>query len=234
MKSYTAYTMTQKDLPANSRTRHRRDNPRSSTTQEPAPAELPLDDRRGVDQSLGRPDLLVCRQASGLQERLDHVQRCGDTGRKGTGQTTGDAVGERIVVLPGVHDLGERFVCDELCGGEGNGHAEGGGIRDVKGLESFRAVDRPGTLPDALVDGAVNLHALLDHCIPHVLENRSREIGGSRSQFGSVSWSHSPSNGFINASLAMVAEEPLTAYTCQQTIYPSISRNTNHSPAASG
>lgn len=31
---------------------------------------------------------------------------------------------------------------------------------------------------------------------------------------------HSPSNGFINASLAMVAEEPLTAYTCQRPIYP--------------
>lgn len=220
----------EKNLPANSRTRHRRDNPRSSTTQESAPAELPLDDRRGVDQPLGRPDLLVCRQASGLQQRLDDVQGCGDTSRKGTGQPSGDAVGERIVFLPGVHELGERLVCDELRSGKGNGHAEGGGIGDVKGLEPFRAVDRPVTLPDTLVYGAMNLHALLDHYIPN-----GSEIGDS-SQSGVCSGVAALTIERVHQCVTGNGGRRTThsLYLSATNISPMPPRDTDHPPAASG
>lgn len=157
-------------LPANSRTGHRRNNPRPSTTQETTPAKLPLNDSRGVDQPLGRPDLLILRQTAGLKERFDDVERGGDTGRKRTGQTSGDAMGEGVVVLRGIHDLGNRLVCDELGGGEGDGHAERGRVGDVEGLETFGAVDGLGTLADGLMYRAMNLHALLDHCVSKALE----------------------------------------------------------------
>lgn len=149
--------------PADGRTRHGRDNTRASTTQEPTPSELALDDRRRVDQTFSGAHLLVGSQATGLQQGLDDVQRGGDSGGEGTGQTTGDAVGERVVVLPRVHDLGQRLVGDELRRCEGDRHAQRRGIRDVKGLQAFCAVHRPGTLPDGFVNRAMNLHALLDY-----------------------------------------------------------------------
>lgn len=137
--------------PANRRTGHRRNNPRPRTTQEPTPAKLPLNNRRSINQPLGRPYLLILCQATGLKERLHDVQRGGETSRKGTGQTTGDAVGEGVVFLRRVHDLGKRLICDELGGGEGDGHAKGGRVGDVESLEAFCVVDGPRTLGEGLV-----------------------------------------------------------------------------------
>ena len=91
------------------------------------------------------------RQATGLKERLHDVKRGGDTGRKGTSQTTGDAVGEWVVFHRRVHHLGNRLVRDELGCGEGDGHAKGSGVGDVESLETFRTVERPGTLQKSLV-----------------------------------------------------------------------------------
>jgi len=137
--------------PANRRTGHRRNNPRPRTTQEPTPAKLALNNSGSIDQPLGRPHLLTLCQATGLKERLYDIQRSGETGRKGTGQTTGYTVGEGVIFLRRVHDLGKRLIRDELGGGEGNGHAKGSRVGDVESLETFCAVDGPRTLGEGLV-----------------------------------------------------------------------------------
>ena len=70
---------------------------------------------------------------------------------------------EGVVFSLGVHDLGDGLVGDKLSGGERNGHAEGGRVGDVEGLETLGAVKGFGALGNALVDRAVNLHTLLDN-----------------------------------------------------------------------
>lgn len=73
-------------------------------------------------------------------------------------------MGERIVISLGVHDLGDGFICDELGGGKRHGHAEGGRVGEVEGLETLGAVDGFGALHETLVDGSVDLHSLFNDC----------------------------------------------------------------------
>lgn len=127
--------------PANGRAGHGRDDAGTGAAQETAPAELPLDDGRGVEQPLGRSNFLVLRQTPGLQQSLHHVQWRGDSGSHGARQTTGDAVREGVIILRRVHDLGNRLVGDKLRRGEGDGHAQSGGVGDVERLETFGPVD---------------------------------------------------------------------------------------------
>lgn len=102
-------------------------------------------------------------KTTGLKEGLDNVKRCSDTGGKCTSKTTGHTVGERVIFSLRVHNLREGLVRDKLGGCEGHGHAEGGRVGDVEGLEAFGAVEGFGALHQGLVDGAVDLHTLLDH-----------------------------------------------------------------------
>lgn len=162
--------------PANSGTGHGGNDAGPSATQEALPAKLPLNDGRRVEQTLGRADFLVLRQTPSLQQRLHHVERGGQTGRKGTRQTTGHTVRERVVILRRVHDLGNGLVGDKLSGGEGDSHAEGSGIGDIECLETFRAVNRPGTLKETLVYRTMHLHTLLDHCAESEAALRSRAV----------------------------------------------------------
>ena len=192
---------TKGNSPANCGAGHRRDDPGTGAPEETTPPELPLDDGRGVEEALGGPDLLVLRHATRLEQRLDHVQRGGDPGRDGTGQTTRHAVGEGVVLHGGVHDFGDGFVGHKLGGGEGNGHAEGGGVGDVEGLQPLGLVDAAGALGESLMNGAVDLHPLLDDWWRLAQVNQTRNKGCR----------NSPSNGFIKASLAIVAAAPLVA-----------------------
>jgi hypothetical protein len=70
-------------------------------------------------------------------------------------------------------------------------------------LKTLSSVKGFGTLHHGLVNGAVDLHSLLDDCF--------REGIRSSALWMSVTANYSPSNGFINASLAIVAEAPLSA-----------------------
>lgn len=149
--------------PANSRAGHGGNNPGSHTTEETSPAELPLDNGGGIKETLGRADFLVLSETTGLKKCLHDIERSGDTRSKGTSKTTGHAVGERVIFLLGVHELGEGLVGDKLCGSEGDSHAEGGRVGEVEGLETLSAVEGFGALHQALVNGSVDLHSLLDH-----------------------------------------------------------------------
>lgn len=112
-------------------------------------------------------------------------------------------MGERVIFLLGVHELGEGLVGDKLCGSEGNSHAEGGRVGEVEGLETLSAVEGFGTLQQTLVNGSVDLHSLLNHYfgLSAYVRNRAKI----------VIFEHLPSNGFISASLAIVADAPLRA-----------------------
>lgn len=87
-----------------------------------------------------------------MEEGLHDVEGCGETGGEGTGETAGHAVGEGVVLLGGVHHLGDGLVGDELGGSERDGHAEGGGVGDVEGLETLGAVEGFGALHQALMN----------------------------------------------------------------------------------
>lgn len=139
------------NLPANSGTGHRSDYPRSHSSEEPSPAILFLNNSRSVEQAARSPNLRILRRTSGLEDGLYYVQRRRDGRCDGTRDTTGDTMRERIVFLGRVHDLGSRFVGHELCRGERNGHAQGGGVRDVERAHSFGAVDCFGALDHGLV-----------------------------------------------------------------------------------
>ena len=152
----------QGNSPANSSAGHGGNNTGTSATQESLPAKLPLDNGCSVEQTLGRPDLLVLGQPSGLQQRLHNVKRGGDTGGECTRQTSRHAVRERVVILRRVHDLGDGLVGDKLSGGERHRHAKRSGIGYVERLETLCLVDGAGALKDTLVYRAMDLHALLD------------------------------------------------------------------------
>lgn len=121
-----------------------------------------MNDRSRVPEALGVPDLEVGRGASGLQQRLDHVERGRDAGCDGAGQATGYAVRGRVVLLARVDDLGNGLVRGELHGRKGDRHGQGCRVGHVEGRQALGAVDGLGAVVDGSVDGAVNLHALLD------------------------------------------------------------------------
>lgn len=171
---------------------------------------MPLDNGGGIEETLGRADLLVLSETTGLEKCLHDIERSSEARSKGTSKTTGHAVGERVIFLLGVHKLGEGLVGDKLCGSEGNSHAEGGRVGEVEGLETLSAVEGFGALHQALVNGSVDLHSLLDHYfdISAYVRTSARK----------VIFEHSPSNGFISASLAIVADAPLRAKFKNQSV----------------
>lgn len=150
--------------PADGGTRHGGDNARAHAAQETAPAEAVLDDGGRVPQAACRADFFTFGQTTSLEKGLHHVERSGDTGREGTSKTTCHAVGEGIVVSLGVHNLGDRLVGNELGRSEGHGHAESCRVGEVEGLKTLSSVKGFGTLHHGLVNGAVDLHSLLDDC----------------------------------------------------------------------
>lgn len=149
-------------VPANSCAGHGRDNTRPHATQETRPAKLALDNGRRIEETPNGANFLTLGKTAGLEEGLHNVQGSGDTGGKGTSETTGHAVGERIIFALGVHDLGDRLVCDELGGRKRYGHAEGGRVGEIEGLETLGAVNGFGALHQTRVDGSVDLHSLFD------------------------------------------------------------------------
>lgn len=148
-------------VPADCGARHGGNDTRAHAPQETRPAKLTLDDASGVPQTLCRPHLLAVCESSGLKERLYNIKWGGNTSCDGTGQTACHAVGEWVVILLRIHHLRDRLIGNELCGREGHGHAECGRVGDVKGLDTFSAVEGLGALRQGLVDGAVDLHTLL-------------------------------------------------------------------------
>jgi len=156
--------------PANGSTRHRGNDTRAHATQETTPAEALLDDGGGVPQTARRADLFTFSETASLEKSLDNVERSGDTGRESTSKTTSHAVGEGVVILLWVHELGDRLVGNELSGSEGDCHAKGGRIREVEGLETLSFVDGFRALHQRLVDGAVDLHSLLDNCLERLFQ----------------------------------------------------------------
>ena len=191
------------DVPADSGTRHRRDDAGGETTEEAFEAIATMDDGCCVPETLGTTELGVTCGATGLQQRLDHVQRRRDPGCNSTRQPTGNAVSGGIVAFRRIHDLGDGLVGGELEGREGNRHRERRGIRDVEGGETLGTVDRAGTLGDGLVDRAVDLHALFD--------DYAQVVSHGTSVLGPYVTGDLPSKGFMMASLAVVAHAPLTA-----------------------
>jgi len=152
------------NIPADGCGWHGRDNPGAHASEETSPAEPTLNYGGSVEQTARRANLLAFGEATGLQKSLHDVEGRGDTGGKGTGKTAGHAVGEGVVLLGGVHHLGDGFIGDKLGGSEGDGHAEGGWVGDVEGLETFSAIEGFGALHQGLVNRSVNLHTLLDDC----------------------------------------------------------------------
>lgn len=71
---------------------------------------------------------------------------------------------QRVVAVAAVHEFCNGFVCGKLEGGEGDGHGEGGGVRDVEGAEALVAEDGACALGERCVDTSVYLHALLNDC----------------------------------------------------------------------
>lgn len=189
--------------PADGGTRHGGDDARAHAAQETAPAETVLDDGGRVPQAARRADFFTFSQTTSLEKGLYHVERSGDTGREGTSKTTCHTMGEGIVVSLGVHDLGDRLIGNKLGRSEGHGHTEGCWVGEVEGLETLSSVKAFGTLHHGLVNGAMDLHSLLDDFFPQGIS--------SSAVWTDVKLNNSPSNGFINASLAIVAEAPLIA-----------------------
>lgn len=150
--------------PANRRTGHGRNNTRSQSTQETGPSELALNDSSSIEQPSRSANFLVRGQASSLQKCLDHVEWCRNCSCHGTSKTSRNTMGEWIILLRWVHNFRYWLVSDKLSGGKGDGHAEGGRVRDVESLEAFHSIDCSGTLRKRLVDGTVDLHALFDDC----------------------------------------------------------------------
>lgn len=124
-------------LPANSSTRHRRDDPRSPSSHEPTPAILTLDDLRSTDQPSHVANFLLLAHSSCLKQCFDHIQWCRNSSREGASKSTSHTVRNRIVLLFRIHDSRERVVCHELCRCERYSHAERRRIRHVECPEPF-------------------------------------------------------------------------------------------------
>ena len=103
-----------------------------------------------------------------------------------------------VVSAGRVHNLRHGLVSHELQSRERHGHAQGGGVGDVKCGNAFGTEDLAGALRDRLVGRAVQLHTLLDNC----------KVEHARAQIEVYCL---PSNGFISASLEIVAAAPLAA-----------------------
>jgi hypothetical protein len=103
-----------------------------------------------------------------------------------------------IVSAGGVHDFGKGFVCHELQCREWHRHAQCCGVGNVECANALGAENLSGALRNGLVYRAVHLHALFYDC----------EVQQARD---AVVVCLLPSNGFINASLEMVAAAPLAA-----------------------
>src|SRR4051812_39450023 len=114
-----------------------------------------------MEETLGGPDLFIIGNATGLKNSLHDIQRSSDRGGDGTGKTTCNTVGEGVIFVGGVHDLGEGFVGNELGGGKGDGHAKSSRIGDVESLKTLSPVDGARALGDASVSRPVDLHSLL-------------------------------------------------------------------------
>lgn len=149
--------------PADSSTRHGGDDARTHTTEETTPTEAVLDNGSSVPQAAYRANFLAFSQTASLEKSLHDIEGSSDTRCEGTGKTTCHAVSERVVILLGVHEFRDRLVGNELGSCEGHCHAEGGRIGEVECLETLSSVKGFGALHQGLVDGAVDLHSLLDN-----------------------------------------------------------------------
>lgn len=107
----------------------------------------------------------------------------------------------------------------KLHGRERDAHRQCGRVRDVERLESFCPVDRLGAVEDCFMYRSAYLHALLDHY-----------RGNQHELIYLPATNDSPSNGFMNASEAIVAAAPATAVPaapCTPTFAPPVISLTN-------
>lgn len=106
-----------------------------------------------------------------------------------------------VIVLLWVHDGGDGLVRQELQRVEWYGHGERGWVGDIEGAETLGLIDVLRTCGHGWVEllGALDLHTLLDNYRMLAL------------YLTIVYIKFVPSNGFIKASLAMVAQAPLVA-----------------------
>ena len=84
--------------------------------------------------------------------------------------------------------LFRSLVGNELGSREGHCHAEGGRIGEVECLETLGSVKGFGALHQGLVDGAVDLHSLLDNCLEKVISSIQEMPGITKSP--TIEWVH--------------------------------------------
>ena len=194
--------------PAQRIARHVRNHPRRETPRKPAqPISSPNNSKR-VQHTPAIPDLRVGRGAPRLQERFCNVEGSRET----RGHTAGDASGHDVrqgrVVAPGIHELLHVFVHGELCGRERHRHGERRRVRHVESGYPFFSEDRARAGDDRAKFGLVHLHSLFYDC-------GEGGVSGFMMRPGLVPEKNiaPPSNGFMSASLAIVAEAPAKAGT---------------------
>ena len=107
----------------------------------------------------------------------------------------------------------QLFVDRELHRSEWNRHGERGRVGNVEGGEALIGVDCPRTSKCGTELGLVYLHPLLDHCVcgEWIITNARRKRESVGCTVTREAADISPSKGFMNASLAMVADAPANA-----------------------
>jgi hypothetical protein len=155
---------TEHDLPADSSTGCSSNNSSLHTPEETLCTISSRNNTSSLEQTLGTSNLGIGRATSGLQQSLDDIERGSGSSGDTTSKTSSGTVSQRVVAVAAVHEFCNGFVSCELEGGKGDGHGEGGGVRDVKGAEALVAEDGACALGEGCVDTSVYLHALLDDC----------------------------------------------------------------------
>jgi hypothetical protein len=155
---------TEQDLPADGSARCSSNNSSLHTPEETLCTISSCNNTSSLNQALGTSNLSIGRATSGLQQSLDDIERGSGSSCDTTSKTSSCAVSQWVVAVAAVHEFCNGFVGGELEGGKGDGHGEGGGVRDVEGAETLVAEDGACALGEGCVDTSVYLHALLDDC----------------------------------------------------------------------
>lgn len=133
-------------LPADGRAGHRRDYSGLEALEETSQALAPLNDGGGVPQTPDVPKFGVGRRATGLQQRLDDIERRCHTSRQTARQTSRRAVRIRVPSARRVHRLRQRLVSDKLQRREGHRHAQRGRVGHVEGAHALMPEHRSRTI----------------------------------------------------------------------------------------
>ena len=96
-------------------------------------------------------------------------------------------------------------------GREWNSHAQGSWVGDIEGAKALGSINCSGALDKGSMSRSVNLHALLDNC--------REKLAGKFGIWANL-YCYIPSNGFISASLVIVAAAPLRARNTKLILLP--------------